>query len=57
LNSHHAEKFGRDVLSNAIFSCYGENAFKGLSRSHLDVTAKFYPEAEILKTLSKAPSS
>ena len=29
--------------SNPIYAHYGRNAFKGLSRSHRDVTARFYP--------------
>ena len=29
--------------NNPIYAHYGRNAFKGLTRSHRDVTARFYP--------------
>ena len=37
----------KDVPSdpnNSLYSVYGANAFKGLSRSHMDVTRRHYPD-------------
>ena len=41
---HVADSFGKEASNNVIFDVYGKNAFKGLTRSHQNVTRKYYPE-------------